>query len=315
MNIIAIESTCDETSVAFLKNKKVIDCLIWSQIKYHQQFGGVVPQIASKLHSDKLPILLEQITKKYLINWKQINLIAYAAKPGLIGCLKMGESMAKTISTLHNIPLVGVDHLHAHIYAVNLKQEIKFPALGLIVSGGHTQLFYMPKHLVFQKIGDTLDDAVGEVLDKIGRSLNLNYPAGSEIEKLARKQGAQVYQFAIYDDTKDLNFSFSGLKTNAIKLIEKKKLEQIDIHGFTYCLQKTIFQTIKKKLLLAMKQYQIRSIVLAGGVAANEELRKTINEIKIPVLYPAKKYCTDNGAMIGILAYYQSQFKTNQKDY
>lgn len=309
MKIIAIESTCDETSVAYLENKQVLSCLTWSQITYHQQFGGVVPQIASKLHANKLPILLDQTIKEVKINWKEVDLIAYASHPGLIGCLKMGESIAKTLSTFYRIPLLGVNHLHAHLYATNIDQEIIFPALGLVVSGGHTQMFYMPKALVFEKIGNTLDDAAGEVLDKIGRSLNLGYPAGSKIEQLANKQGKKTYHFGIYDDGDNLNFSFSGLKSNAINLIAKEGLENLDINSFAYHLQKTIFSVIKKKIILALKQYPSKCIVLGGGVVANKTLRKTISQLSVPVLYPQKEYCTDNGAMVGILASYQSESK------
>ena len=314
MKIIAIESTCDETSLAFLENKQVVDCLTWSQIGHHQQFGGVVPQIASKLHAQKLPILLDQLIKRNKINWKTIDLIAYAARPGLVGCLKMGESLAKTISNFHNIPLYEVNHLYAHIYAANIEQEMIFPALALVVSGGHTQMFYMPKHLTFQKIGDTLDDAVGEVLDKIGRSLNLGYPAGSKIEKLAQGKRRKTYQFGIYDSSENLDFSFSGLKSNAINLIRKETREKIDLCGFAHSLQSTIFQVIKKKMILALKRYSAKCIVLAGGVATNQELRNIVGQLKIPVLYPPKEYCTDNGAMIGIFSYYQNRSKHSNKD-
>lgn len=219
----------------------------------------------------------------------------------------MGEMLAKTIGSFYNIRVLQVNHLHAHLYAVNIDKEIPFPSLGLVISGGHTQMFYIPKNLEFKKIGDTLDDAAGEVLDKIGRSLHLDYPAGSKIEQLAKQPYQKEYQFNIYQNQQNFNFSFSGLKTHALNLIAKEGLENIDLNGFAYFLQQTLFQTIKSKLILALKRYPVRAVVVAGGVVANQTLRKILNEVSVPVLYPKKEYCTDNGAMIAITAYYQKQ--------
>ena len=306
MKIIAIESSCDETSIAFLQNKKVMDCLTWSQIDTHQKFGGVVPQLASKLHSNRLPIILQTMLKRSAIVWKEIDFIAYAAKPGLVGCLKMGEALAQSITTICNIPNLKINHLYAHIYAVSFSKKIQFPALGLVISGGHTQLYYIPEELIFKKIGETVDDAAGEALDKIGRKLKLPYPAGPEIEKLA-KRGKWKYKLNIYQDKKNLNFSFSGLKTHAIHLIEKTGLENIQINDFAHSVQKTIFQNIWKKIATATKQYKVQNIIVGGGVAANNELRKELKKLEIPVLYPKKEYCTDNAAMIGVIAYHQVQ--------
>ncbi len=306
MKIIAIETSCDETSIAFLEGKKIIDCLTWTQIPIFKYFGGVIPQISSQLHSMKLPLLLEKIINKNKINWNEIKLIAYTKKPGLIGCLKIGEALAKSIALYQNIPIMPIDHLHGHIYAGQIENEIMFPALGLVVSGGHTQIIYLANNYQFKVIGTTLDDAIGEAIDKIGRKLKLNYPAGPEIEKMAIN-GKKTYNFSIYNDSNNYNFSFSGLKTHAINTIKKKGLENINKNDFAFSLQNDIFTNLKKKLKLALKEYKVENIVVGGGVATNDLLKKIIKSLPVKVIIPSKKYCTDNAAMIGVAAFYQSK--------
>lgn len=206
-------------------------------------------------------------------------MIAYTYKPGLIGCLKIGETMAKTIALHENIKLLNINHLYAHLYVANLTAEIIFPALGLVVSGGHTQIIYMPKPLKFEIIGNTLDDAVGEALDKIGRCLNLDYPAGPKIEQLALN-GEKNYHFAIYNDSTNYDFSFSGIKTNAINLIKKIGFKNIKLKDFAFSLQETIFETIKNKIIQAATHHQVKTIVIGGGVATNEFFRKKMQKTR-----------------------------------
>ncbi len=301
--ILAIESSCDETSLALMKNKEIIECWTWSQVNYFQKYGGVVPQIASRLHMEKLPVLLKELIAKYPVIWAKINYIAYTKKPGLIGCLRIGRAFAKTIAMYKQIPLVPINHLEGHIYAVTITEEIQFPALALIVSGGHTQLLYSKEDLDFQLIGSTVDDAAGEVIDKIARKMGLPYPGGPAIEELA-KTGAPIYKMSVYENRKDLNFSFSGLKTNAAHLWDKTQQDAIFKNNFAASFQSKIIHVLIKKVNLARAKFPIKNLILCGGVAANQALRNGLKKnIAVPVIIPPKEYCTDNAAMIGTLAF------------
>lgn len=313
--LLAIETSCDETSVALMKNNEVVECLTWDQIEHFISYGGVVPQIASRLHMEKLPILLETLIKKHPQTWNNIQYIAYTAKPGLIGCLRIGEAAAHTIALEKNLPLIPINHLEAHIYAVTLEDVIQFPALALIVSGGHTQLVYLSHELNFKIIGSTVDDAVGEVIDKIARKLNLGYPGGPAIEALA-ENGRPIYSLSVYENKKDFDFSFSGLKTNAIHLIEKQQqLNDFSINDFASSFQNKIFHVLAKKINLANGKYKIKNLILCGGVASNQALRIYLQQhCNLPLLVPEKKYCIDNAAMVGVLAFHQIQNKITKKN-
>ena len=297
---LALETTCDETSVAILKNQQIIDVLTKSQIPAFAKTGGVVPQIASELHVQYLPILIEQIVKQNKLKWNQIQQIAYAAKPGLSGCLQVAKNAAQTINLQHKIPLIPIDHVEAHYWIAAYQKTVVYPVLGLVVSGGHTHLAVVNKGFSPTVVGNTKDDAAGECLDKIARYLNLPYPGGPIIEKLAQT-GRASYRLPVYVGT-DLNFSFSGLKTFCVQLIDREK-KQLKIHDFATSLETTIFSVIKKKVVKAVKKYKIKTILAGGGVLNNARLRKTLLDLNnIKVLLSPKQYCGDNAAMIGYLA-------------
>ncbi len=312
MYILGIETSCDETSVALMKDNKIIKCWTWTQIKYFQKYGGVVPNIASELHSQNLPILLNEIIDEYPDIMKKIKYIAYTSKPGLIGCLHVGRGFAETLALFFQAKLIPINHLHAHLYIAQYDEKIEWPAIGLVVSGGHTQLYYMKKNLSFEVLGETMDDAAGEVLDKIGRKMGLGYPCGAKIEKLAQK-GKSKYKLNVYKNKKNLDFSFSGLKTHALQTWNKIEKNEQNIHDFAYSLQKTIVDLLVSKIELACAKYSAKTVIVGGGVAANQILRKQLKQnLKIKLLVPTKEYCTDNAAMIGFLGYFQIQNSSNK---
>jgi N6-L-threonylcarbamoyladenine synthase len=320
--ILAIETSCDETSIAVFKNKKLITNVISSQIKIHNLFGGVVPEIAARLHTENLYFVLSKVMndlKKAKIDFNEINYIAYTEKPGLIGCLKIGQIIAETLSLFLNATLIKCNHLEAHIYATLIEKNLLikkwvFPVLGLLISGGHTQLYLLKKDLDFITIGECLDDAIGEVFDKIGKLLGLGYPAGKKIDDLAEKS-KNVYKFSLVSkiDKNDLNFSFSGIKTAAQKIIlENKSNKNFQIIDFLASFQECIFSVLLNKLYKTLKIYNIKTIAVGGGVSANKFLRNKILSFldskqfkNLKVFFASFQYCTDNGAMIGALAYYK----------
>lgn len=308
MTILAIETSCDETSVAVIKDNQILSNVISSQISLHQKYGGVVPELAARAHSENIGYVLSTAIKDAKIDLATVDYIAYTSNPGLVSCLHVGRVAAETLATYLNKPLIPANHLYGHIYASLIDNQWEFPVLGLLVSGGHTQLIYLKSHLNFEILGQTLDDAVGECYDKVARMLGLPYPGGPEIDKLA-KSGQDTYQLPLPKNDKTLDFSFSGLKSAAAKVIQKEK-DQLNIANFSCSLQKTIVKTLINKLTLAIEQYHPKTVVLAGGVSANSELRTTFLDLKqkypqMTFIVPELEYCTDNAAMIGILASYQ----------
>ena len=312
MNILAIESSCDESSVAIVRDgKEVLSHLVLSQIDIHQVFGGVVPEIASRNHVVHMTRIVEEAITRAQIEPKDIDLVAVTKGPGLIGSLLVGINAATAFAYAHGIPLVGINHLHGHIYAAGIEHEMKFPALALLISGGHTELIYMKEHMSFELLGTTLDDAVGEAYDKVARTLGLGYPGGPLIDELAQK-GEDTYHLPRpYLDRKAFHFSFSGLKSAVINLVHNEAQRGHKIHLENMCasFQASVLDVIIEKTKLAQETYEVKQIIVAGGVAANKGLRKRIYQ-EIPnqeIIFPNMNYCTDNAAMIGAAAYYHYQ--------
>ncbi|KXT29339.1 tRNA threonylcarbamoyl adenosine modification protein YgjD [Candidatus Phytoplasma oryzae] len=320
MNILSIETSCDETSVAVTKNgKTILSNIVFSQIHYHKNFGGVVPEIAARKHSESITIILKKALKQANIKEKEIDLVAVTEGPGLISSLLVGINAANTFAYIHNKPLIGINHLIGHIYSAQIEEnELKFPNLALLISGGHTELFYIQDHFKIQHIGYTLDDAVGEVYDKIARSLKLEYPGGPIIEKLAKK-GKDVYNFVRpYLKNKNLNFSFSGLKSKIINFISQKQNYKEFINDICCSFQASIVDVLLEKTKRAFKKFPVKQLIIVGGVASNKFLKKKFlkNLDFLEIIVPKKEYCTDQAAMIGIAAYYKNKFfQKAQKKY
>lgn len=308
--ILGIESSCDETSMSIIKNgSEEITTVVLSQIDIHKNYGGVVPEIASRNHIENITIVLEELLTKSKMNIEDITAIAVTYGPGLIGSLLIGVQAAKTISLVTGKPLIPVHHIAGHIYANNLEKRLKFPLIALVVSGGHTDLVYMERDYSFKKIGSTLDDAVGECYDKVAKVLGLEYPGGPLIDKLAH-EGSDTYNLPVPLDDKSYNFSFSGIKSAVINLVhnEEQRGNKIEIENLCTSFQNRVVKILTKKTMKALREYNVKNLILAGGVSANMGLRKKLEEEcqknDINLSYPQIKYCTDNAAMIGSAAYY-----------
>lgn len=308
--ILGIESSCDETSCSIVANgRKEIATIISSQIDIHKEYGGVVPEIASREHVKNITIVIEECLKKANMSTEDIDAIAITYGPGLIGSLLIGLEAAKTLSFIYNKPLVPVHHIAGHIYANSLEKEMKFPLLALIVSGGHTELVIMEEHYKFKKLGGTLDDAIGECYDKVARVIGLEYPGGPKVDKLA-SIGKSTYNLPIPLNDDSYNFSFSGLKSAVINLNHKleQRGEEINKEDLAASFQKVAISSIINKTKKAIENYNIKNLIVAGGVAANKGLRSEVyklgEELNIDITIPNMKYCTDNAAMIAAAGYY-----------
>jgi N6-L-threonylcarbamoyladenine synthase len=308
--ILAIESSCDETSCSIVKNGcEDISTVVLSQIDIHKLYGGVVPEIASRMHIEVITKAIEEALFKSALTMSDIDAIAVTYAPGLIGSLLVGVTAAKTLSYVYNKPLIPVHHIAGHIYANNLVAPMEFPLLALVVSGGHTELVYMKYDYDFEVIGSTLDDAVGEVYDKVARVLDLPYPGGPKIDALARL-GEDTYTLPLPLDDDSYNFSFSGLKSAVINLKhnEEQRGHKIVKENLATSFQNRVIEIICKKTLRALKEYQCNHLVLAGGVSASQGLREALKNLcsknNINLIYPDLKYCTDNATMIGAAGYY-----------
>ena len=314
--ILGIESSCDETSMSIIKNgSEEITTVVLSQIDIHKNYGGVVPEIASRNHIENITIVLEELLTKSKMNIEDITAIAVTYGPGLIGSLLIGVQAAKTISLVTGKPLIPVHHIAGHIYANNLEKRLKFPLIALVVSGGHTDLVYMERDYSFKKIGSTLDDAVGECYDKVAKVLGLEYPGGPLIDKLAH-EGSDTYNLPVPLDDKSYNFSFSGIKSAVINLVhnEEQRGNKIEIENLCTSFQNRVVKILTKKTMKALREYNVKNLILAGGVSANMGLRKKLEEEcqknDINLSYPQIKYCTDTAAMIGSAAYYAFKVKS-----
>lgn len=308
--IFAIESSCDETSAAVIKNgKEVVSLTISTQIKTHENYGGVVPEIASRMHTEAITYVIDDAIKKSGMKMEEMDAIAVTYTPGLLGSLLVGIEAAKVLSYVYNKPLIAVNHIAGHIYANNLEDNtIKFPSLGLVVSGGHTEIIYLESDYNFKVLGSTLDDAIGEVYDKVARVLDLKYPGGPNVEKLA-KEGKSSYKLPIPMNDDSLNLSFSGLKSSIINLVhnEKQRGNEINKEDLACSFQTVAIDELIRKLEIAIKKYKVNNLIVAGGVSANsylrEEVNKLVNKYSVNVSIPKILYCTDNAAMIGAAAY------------
>ena len=308
--ILGIESSCDETSVSIVKNgNHEIATVISSQIDIHKDFGGVVPEIASRNHVKNITLVLEECLDKANMTMEDIDAIAITYGPGLIGSLLIGLEAAKTLAFIHNKPLIPVHHIAGHIYANSLVKELSFPLLAVVVSGGHTELIEMTDHYKFNKLGGTLDDAVGECYDKVARVINLEYPGGPKLDKLAHI-GKPTYKLPVPLKDDSYNFSFSGLKSAVINLAhnEEQRGNELNKENLAASFQKVAIESIINKVRKAVIDKNIKTVIVAGGVAANqglrEEMEKLKDELGFDLSIPPMKYCTDNGTMIAAAGYY-----------
>jgi len=318
--ILAIETSCDETAIAIIKDNRIVANVVSSQIKDHEFNGGVIPELASRLHLENIDVVFQKALMEADLTVSDIDYIAVVGGPGLIGALHVGVVFAKSLSFINNIPLISVHHIAGHIYANELVDELVFPLLALVVSGGHTELILMKDHLQFEVLGSTLDDAIGESYDKVARILNLGYPGGPIIDKLA-KEGKSIYNFPIplLDDS--YNFSYSGLKSAVINKVNqlKMKKENYNVSDIAASFQCSAIEPLIIKSLKAIQEYDVKHFVVAGGVAANSYLREKIeemvknNKLDIKLTLPPLWCCTDNAAMIASLAsfYEPADYKNN----
>lgn len=330
MKILGIETSCDETAAAVvLDGVEILSNVVVSQIDIFAEYGGVIPEVAARSHLEVVLPVINKALSDAGCSWDEIDAIAVTHAPGLLGSLLIGTLTARTLAILHNKPLYAVHHLKSHVYANWLSSEKSstlesedfsgnlptFPLLALVVSGGHTQILYMPGHNQFEIVGTTVDDAVGECFDKVAKILGLPYPGGPSIAKAAEKGNANKYRFP-HPKIKGLDFSFSGLKTAVLRTVQKEVnvpiscpsfrlkelLSEKQVCDFAASFQKTAVDILVEKVNLALQKYpDVRSVVVAGGVSANKELRKALPE----AFFPAPFLSGDNGAMVGAAAYYE----------
>lgn len=323
MKILSIDTSCDETSAAVTDGRKVLSNVIYSQVLIHKKWGGVVPSLAKRAHEDKINLIIEETLKKFYVPSSIFDYIAVTQGPGLAVALEVGINKAKELAKLHNKKLIAVNHLEGHIYSAFVqnskgspKNDYHFPYLVLIISGGHTSIVIFKDHLDYEVIGETVDDAAGESLDKAAKLLGLGYPGGPVIERLANEVGNNDYHRFPRPmiNSKNLNFSFSGLKTSFYyylkEISETDKLKKIRELASSF--QEAVFDTVLKKTEKAIKETSIKQLLVVGGVSANLYLRKRfrtlIKNYHGQVLFPSYKYLTgDNAAMIGVAAYYKAK--------
>lgn len=323
--ILGVESSCDETSVSIVKNGcEEIATVVSSQMDTHANYGGVVPEIASRMHTESVTLVLEELLKKSSITINEVDAIAVTFAPGLLGSLLVGIEFAKTLALVYNKPLIAVHHISGHIFANNLVKKIEYPTLALVVSGGHTELVKMTSDYDFEVLGTTLDDAIGECFDKVARVLGLKYPGGPNIERIA-KLGKCSYNLPIPMNNNELNFSYSGLKSAVINLVhnELQRGNEINKEDLACTFQTIAIDEIIRKTELAIKKTGIKRLIVAGGVSANGFLRNKLTdmskELNVDLSIPPLKYCTDNATMIACAAYPQylkndfTDFKLNGK--
>ncbi|MFS3916122.1 tRNA (adenosine(37)-N6)-threonylcarbamoyltransferase complex transferase subunit TsaD [Bacillus australimaris] len=304
--ILGIETSCDETAASIVKNgKEIVANVVASQIDSHKRFGGVVPEIASRHHVEQVTIVLEEVMTQAGMSFKDLDAIAVTEGPGLVGALLIGVNAAKALSFAHQIPLVGVHHIAGHIYANQLVDELHFPCLALVVSGGHTELVLMKEHGSFEVIGETLDDAAGEAYDKVARTMGLPYPGGPHIDRLAHEGEPTIKLPRAWLEEGSYHFSFSGLKSAVINTLHNasQKGETIAPENLAASFQESVIEVLVGKTLKAAEAYGVKQVVLAGGVAANKGLREALTSAftklqDVKVIIPPLSLCTDNAAMI-----------------
>lgn len=307
--ILGIESSCDETSISIVKNGyEEVATTISTQMDTHAEFGGVVPEIASRMHTENITLVLEDLLNKANMKVSEVDAIAVTYAPGLLGSLLVGIEFAKTLALVYNKPLIAVHHISGHIFANNLVKKILYPTLALVVSGGHTELVKMTSDYDFEVLGTTLDDAIGECFDKVARVLDLKYPGGPNVERLATV-GKNTYTLPIPMNNNELNFSFSGLKSAVINLVhnERQRGNEINREDLACSFQTVAIDELVRKTKLAIKETGIKRLIVAGGVSANKYLRSELEslskELDVDLSIPPLKYCTDNATMIACAAY------------
>lgn len=314
--LLAIESSCDETSVAIVEDgNKILANIVASQIKSHRRFGGVVPEVASRHHVEEITLCIEEALEEAAIEPDQLSGVAVTYGPGLVGALLIGLSAAKAFAWAHDLPLIPVNHMAGHIYAANFVAPLEFPLLALLVSGGHTELVYMKETGIFEIIGETRDDAAGEAYDKVGRVLGLSYPSGKELDALARI-GEDTYHFprAMINE-QNYDFSFSGLKSSFINTVHnaEQRNESLNKENLATSFQASVVDVLVAKTIRACQQYPVKQLIIAGGVAANQGLRERMTkEIAhafpdITLLIPPLYLCGDNAAMIGAAGFIEAE--------
>lgn len=313
--VLAIETSCDETAVAIVKNREVISSIITSQIATHRQYGGVVPEVASRLHVESINEGIACAFAEAGLNWTEIDGIAATSAPGLVGSLMVGLTAAKTLAILHQKPFIGIHHLEGHIYASYLSDlTLEPPFLCLLVSGGHTSLIHVKDCGYYHTLGQTRDDAAGEAFDKVARLLGLGYPGGPVIDKLAKQGNSAIYPlpegnislptggYHPYDS------SFSGLKTAVMRLVKKLQAEggEMPVNDIAASFQQTVAKSLTRRAIKCALDCQLKTIAVGGGVAANSGLRQHLQQAaeqnNLKVIFPPMKFCTDNAAMIGCAA-------------
>ncbi len=306
--ILAIESSCDETAAAVIEDEHIVLAnVVATQIDVHKEYGGVIPEIASRIHIENISMVIAECLKKANLKMEDIDAVAFTQGPGLIGSLHVGVQAAKTLAWAFKKPLVPVHHIAGHIYANRLVSELHFPLLALVVSGGHTELIYMKDEWSFEVLGTTQDDAIGEAFDKVGRVLGLPYPGGVYIDKLS-KQGKNIYKLPKPKPEKELDFSFSGLKSGVLQFIKRmeRQNETFKPEDLACSFQETAISCLLERADKALERYDVKQFVLAGGVAANSCLREhVLNDLQkkypaVECLIPPLSCCTDNAAMIGV---------------
>lgn len=309
MNVLGIETSCDETSAAIVKDgRQLLSNVVSSSLKWHTKYGGVIPEIASRLQLETIVKVTDSALKEAGVGLKTIKLVCVTSEPGLLGSLVVGVSFAKALSLSLNTPLLGVNHLHSHIYANFLqKAQIPLPFIALIVSGGHTSLFLVEDIDRIKILGQTLDDACGESFDKVAKILGLGYPGGPLIERLAKGGDFQKIKFKCSDTNRPLDFSFSGIKTAVLYLVKKNFPANLRKEDIAASFQAAVINTLIKKSVLVCKMRKINRLVIGGGVAANSRLREQFYQTgqanSLVVHFPPKALCMDNAAMVAGFGY------------
>ena len=324
MKILGIESSCDETAASVVQDgQHLLSNVVNSQIDIHQVYGGVVPEVAARSHLEVINPVVNQALKQANLTWGEIDAIAVTYAPGLLGSLLIGTLAGRTLAVIKNKPFYPVHHILAHVYANFVETTPpQFPFLALVVSGGHSQIMLFKSHTGYQIIGQTVDDAVGEAFDKVAKILGLPYPGGPAIAQASRLGNPLAYQFPKAKLQHAYDFSFSGLKTAVLRAVQKETGVDINFpstslsallsdsqrHDFASSFQRVAIETLVDKLILASEEFQPASLVLAGGVAANQLLRQTLQDrLTLPLHFPPLEFCTDNAVMVASCAYYQAQ--------
>ena len=325
IRILGIESSCDETAAAIVEDgRHIISDFISTQIDIHKQYGGVFPEVASRQHVLAVYPVIEEVMNKAHMSYSDLDAIAVTRGPGLSGSLVVGMNAAKGLAMATGLPIIGINHLEGHIYSSwvysdrdeTIPPEPEFPAIVLLVSGGHSEIILLKDHLHYLRLGGTLDDAAGEAFDKTARLLGLEYPGGPSIQKAAADGDPDTYHFNIAKMPGTYDFSFSGVKTSVLRTVQKieKNGEELKVADLAASFQKTVVSILFEKTLHAAREYQAKNIIIAGGVSANKCLRDTFlqNQSEFKVYIPKLAYCTDNGAMIGAAGY--RRFTAGQAD-